>query len=876
MKRILLFFTISLLYITIVNAQFFEDFNSGIPNNWTVLDGSGNDLWESTSLYSWGGGDGLAIFNDSDIDEDYLITPQFIITSGVSERISFHVRGDFMEQNFEVRLSTTGTDSSDFTNIIATETAPDAEFGNYDLYAYDLSAYNNQLVYIAIVSMATGGVLYLDEFSNDSFNCPSPYALDGSPRLLTESVFTWRRIVSNESGWIVEYGETGFTLGNGMQITDDSIPDNNFPIITGLTSGVSYDYYLQTSCGVNNSQWIGPYTIVQPVEGESVAFPISINLSPDSCTLEPTINFDYNNGFPFYRFPNNTDVYLNFACDPQATVEKHGFWYRFTSPPNGAIKITTDNADDNFVIHTLNCNSQGVCFRDSEVFCYRNPTNMNQQTVLDLDPNTEYSLAVWRSGFPNTTVSEICVEAIGCVLPVDLDVTVTSETDADISWTDYDGSESIWEYVVQLDGLGAPTGSGTSTTETSVSVSGSVNETYEFYVRTDCGSGIFSDWAGPFEWLQSLIPANNDCENAELLLPTGGDCEFSTSGNTLGATYSPDNFDDCGFHDEDVWYSFVATSTSYQFKIIGTNNDFSDSDYNAVLFDNIIDCNTQDDVDRLFCSYNDDDEIYIYYNLVIGNTYYLRLTMNRASFEDGRDASFDLCISIPPPPPVNNNCIDAIAIQRGTSYSGDTTWATNFDNVPLCNNPTNDDEKVVWFSYTGLGSEEDIIISFCDRPFSVQLGVFTGDCSSLTCVYPFTSNELVAEPGCSSGWRQNNAFTSDGSTTYFIGIRGFNEDEFGDFEFDVDGESLSVTDKLMESLILYPNPIQDKLILSNPNNLELSYAEIIDINGRLIQKINFKEMVTNHIISLDNYSSGIYFFRINSNNGSIVNRLVKQ
>ena len=148
MKQLLLL-TAMVFCITIsVNAQFFESFNAGIPNNWTVIDNDGGDQWQSTQQ-GWGGGNGLVIFTDNNSNEDYLITPQFLVTSGISERISFHVLSNNAFQNFEVRLSTTGNAINDFSELIASETDPEAEFSNYTQYEYNLSTYNGQNVYVA-------------------------------------------------------------------------------------------------------------------------------------------------------------------------------------------------------------------------------------------------------------------------------------------------------------------------------------------------------------------------------------------------------------------------------------------------------------------------------------------------------------------------------------------------------------------------------------------------------------------------------------------------------------------------------------------------------------------------------------------------------
>src|SRR5690606_22611715 len=64
-------------------------------------------------------------------------------------------------------------------------------------------------------------------------------------------------------------------------------------------------------------------------------------------------------------------------------------------------------------------------------------------------------------------------------------------------------------------------------------------------------------------------PANDNCANAVALTVNADlSCGVVTAGNTLGATYSgitmvaPCSTSAVG--DDDVWYSFVATSTAHQ------------------------------------------------------------------------------------------------------------------------------------------------------------------------------------------------------------------------------------------------------------------------------------------------------------------------
>lgn len=81
-----------------------------------------------------------------------------------------------------------------------------------------------------------------------------------------------------------------------------------------------------------------------------------------------------------------------------------------------------------------------------------------------------------------------------CNPPTDLATTNVTTTSIDLAWTDNAGT-SNYEYVVQSQGTGTPSGVGTTTTNNPLSISDLTSATaYEVYLRADCGASDFSDW----------------------------------------------------------------------------------------------------------------------------------------------------------------------------------------------------------------------------------------------------------------------------------------------------------------------------------------------------------------------------------------------
>ncbi|MEZ4855247.1 MAG: T9SS type A sorting domain-containing protein [Gelidibacter sp.] len=83
--------------------------------------------------------------------------------------------------------------------------------------------------------------------------------------------------------------------------------------------------------------------------------------------------------------------------------------------------------------------------------------------------------------------------------------------------------------------------------------------------------------------------------------------------------------------------------------------------------------------------------------------------------------------------------------------------------------------------------------------------------------------------------------------------------------------------QLSESNItLFPNPTNNIVTLKNNSHINLTKATIIDISGRILSVVDLKGMNGTKEISLENYSSGNYFLRIESLNSSIVKQIIKK
>jgi len=87
-------------------------------------------------------------------------------------------------------------------------------------------------------------------------SCLPVTALNTSDATLTSIKISWTA-GGTETSWNVEYGVAGFTQGTGTTI----VVTNPFVAIAGLTTGTSYNVYVQANCGNGNeSTWTGHFS----------------------------------------------------------------------------------------------------------------------------------------------------------------------------------------------------------------------------------------------------------------------------------------------------------------------------------------------------------------------------------------------------------------------------------------------------------------------------------------------------------------------------------------------------------------------------------------------------------------------------------------
>ncbi|WP_343608022.1 T9SS type A sorting domain-containing protein [Chryseobacterium oranimense] len=233
-------------------------------------------------------------------------------------------------------------------------------------------------------------------------------------------------------------------------------------------------------------------------------------------------------------------------------------------------------------------------------------------------------------------------------------------------------------------------------------------------------------------------PANDDC-SAAVALTVNPDysCGTITSGTTVGATASTETAPSCAATgtNDDVWYKFTATNTSHRVTLsnVSGSTDMAMAAYSGSCGSLV----------QVLCS---DPNTMNLTGLTVGQEYKIRVWTYTSTATT--NATFDICVGTPPPPPANDDCSGAVALtvnpdySCGTITSGTTQSATaSTETAPSCvATGTNDD---VWYKFTATNASHRVTLSNVSGSTDMAMAAYSGSCGSLVqvlCSDPNTMN----------------------------------------------------------------------------------------------------------------------------------------
>ena len=546
---------------------------AGGPAGWAIVNQTGpGNTWiqgsGSTQQPAHTGAHGAYMNTENvapgSLASDWLITPATVVPANGQLRFWSHlfVNGD-QGTTYKIKVSTVTTagtvaeqtNTANFTNTVATwtELTINPTQNDWVEKIVSLSAYAGQTVYIAFLMETDAGDRWAIDDVNVVSQCLDPTTLGANNIGLTGATLTWTN-PGNATQFEVEILPQAATpTGVGV-----SVAATTSYVVTGLTVDTCYKYYLRAVCSPGNpSAWVGPFSFCTAALGETCGSAIQVTALPYSTTND-TANFADNvDGSPGATGCGTTSGYLN----------GNDVFYTYTATANGVISVDVSNHGAYAGVFVYaGCTNVGVS-------CVGGASNFSATAALTIPTltvtaGTTYVIVISTWASPQTTPYTLTIQAVNCAPPVGQATTATA-TSANLSWTNPTSATS-WQLVVQSPGAGIPSGAGTTvtantnytvsaTTPANVAFTSATN--YEYYVRSDCGNGTFSAWAGPYPFMTTQVPAE---------LPIAENWETgSTNGWSLSNGTQPNK-----------WAYGTATSNSPTHSIYISNDNGVTNNYN--------------------------------------------------------------------------------------------------------------------------------------------------------------------------------------------------------------------------------------------------------------------------------------------------------
>ena len=661
----------------------------------------------------------------------------------------------------------------------------------------------------------------------------------------------------SETTWNIEYGPTGFTQGTG---TVEATTTNPYTV-NNLTSGTTYDFYVQADCGSGDvSDWTGPVTGTPG----SYNMPVTGNNTITACDLvvydDGGVNDDYSN-----------------YCDSYLTINPE--------TPGNLVSIqgtlSTESCCDYLRIFD-GSDANGTMFGE-----YKGENMTIPELTSTTGPITLYfhsDLSVVKSGF-ELTVS--CISNT-CPKPTNLAVSNVGENTADLSWTP-GGSETSW--IVEYKEAAAATWTTATATTNSYQLTGLTGlTTYNVRVKADCGDEtsqyatasfstpncdaadactytfVLTDsygdgWNGGYLEVQQngVTVATIEMEDDATATETLQLCDnISTSLVWTAGNYAYEAGFSISGPDGTVLFSHDSMSTYTTFTF---TTDCSGSGPGPVPTNPTVATNTASAIAQTTATLNatitNPDNVTITakgfewkvntptgtYTQIAGTGTGNAFTANLTGLTANTGYTFKAFITY----------------NGQTVYGSEMTFTTLEQGVEPCDVPTgltagDITGESIAISWNANANAEGYNIQYSPQGGSISSASTTTNNYTITGLTPNTTYQIQVQSNCGnsnlSGWSEPITVTTTGIDNY-----------------------------LLNSITLYPNPAKDVVnVQCTMNNVQLKGIEVIDVYGKVVRTV-VETMCTSSLqtqINVSGLAAGMYFVRVTTEEGTVTKTFVKK
>ena len=308
-------------------------------------------------------------------------------------------------------------------------------------------------------------VQYLNSCSSSAFSdifsfttkCEAPKKLEVTQVSFTSVDVAWN---GSADSYLIEYGDPGFSPGNGTSLQSNT----NSVILSGLTSGTSYDVYISGNCSIGGNS--------------DVAGPLRIQTAVDYCSGD--LFYDTGGASGLYQNNENYTTTI-FPGDPNQRVRIR-FDFFDTESFYDTLHIYDGDDTDGTLIQSLTGTYSDIEFKSNH--------ESGALTFVFSSDNSVTSRG-WEA-------SITCEPKPNCVSPANFIATEIFARTTTLSWQDE--SSEIWTLEYGEKGFAPGSGVQIIADETIHTLESlEPNTAYEVYLKANCPIGGFSDTIGPVE-----------------------------------------------------------------------------------------------------------------------------------------------------------------------------------------------------------------------------------------------------------------------------------------------------------------------------------------------------------------------------------------
>ncbi|HUH50885.1 MAG TPA: GEVED domain-containing protein [Flavobacterium sp.] len=438
--------------------------------------------------------------------QSLLGTPTYAVTPSFAEdihnlRVRFQLKAESITNSGTMQVGVMSDPYNISTFELVQTIQPTSTSITEYVINFDTTTLSGGNKYIAFRhnTNSTSWYYWLDDVEVELLpSCVEPSELTATDLTLTTAVVSW---TSSGSLFDIQWGEEGFMLGTGNIVNGVTAP-----YTLTLNTDTTYSYYVRQDCGVANGQstWAGPYTFhlghCVPAGTSTTNYITGFTTSGGTVNISNTDNGLSASGYgDFFIFHNVTQEVGNEVSFEATTM----------GTQTSGFKIWVDW-------------NQNGSFEDAGELMYSTTAYANIHTGSFIVPNDALAgqtrMRIGNSNTPNTGPATPCMTNLSgefedymftvvvptCAKPFALTLDAVTINSATISWTS-DGT--LFDVEFGEEGFfqsGVPTVSGTTNPYTKTGLDPLTS--YEIYVRQDCGTDGYSNWAGPFKFTTECLP----------------------------------------------------------------------------------------------------------------------------------------------------------------------------------------------------------------------------------------------------------------------------------------------------------------------------------------------------------------------------------